>query len=155
MRNSGTPVHKLPARLRAQVEAAAQAAPAGRPAWPFTVWINYRVPSLNAVLFKHWRAVRRVKAEAAKALDAALAVWPASSWPAQGNERVHVVITCFVIQPRDADNPTPKFLIDALRARGILRDDDPGSMALTVNPDVRVAGRALEGTRVTIAEAMP
>lgn len=121
--------------------------------WPVSLWLAYHVPSLNRLLFRSPWQLREIKAAATAPLVEALAALPAR--PAQGRERVHVVVTCFVLKVRDADNPCPKFLIDALRAARVLRDDDPGSMALTVNPDVRVRRRAECGTRVTIAEALP
>ncbi len=171
MRTSGTALESLKPALRARVEAALArqaggrkpsqlgadapargAAPPDRPdaVFPFTIWLPYRVPSLNALLGRGRWVRREAKAAAKAALASALAGAP---FPRQGGARVHVSVTCFVLQVRDADNPCPKFLIDQLRYAGILRDDHRGCMALTVNPDVRVRSRKLEGTRLTLVEA--
>ncbi len=119
--------------------------------YPFTICLSYRVPSLNTISGR-WGKVKANRV-AKKALAVVLAVTP--SYPRQPiGTRLHVIYTSYVCQLRDADNPTTKFLNDAFRAAGLLRNDDPSCMALTVNPEVRVRKRALEGTRVTFVEAL-
>lgn len=158
MKNSGVPLHKLPIRLQALV--AAQLWPntslprdLPRNPYPLTLWLDYRVPSLNTLLGKNRFALMRHKAAAREALAATLADFP--GYPQNPAGRMHVLVTCYVCQPRDADNPCPKLVIDALRHAGLLRDDDPGAMALTVNPEVKVAKRKLEGTKIVIVPALP
>lgn len=161
MRNSGIPLSKLNRKMQDQVAAqlwnkaagkALTAIEARSKPYPFTLWLDYRIPSLNPLLGRKWRAIKE-KTLAKEALAAALAFAP--GFPRAGPGRMHVIITSYVCQPRDTDNPVPKFLIDQLRYAGVLRDDDPGSMFHTMQPEVRVAKRKQEGTKVTIAEALP
>ncbi len=157
MKNSGVPISSFNPRVQAQISAQLHPAPRaaiGLPkiSYPFSLWLDYRIPSLNPLLGRKWRAIKE-KTVAKKALAAALLV--ARNLPKNPAGRMHVIITSYVCQPRDTDNPVPKFLIDQLRYAGILRDDDPGSMFHTMNPEVKVAKRKLEGTKVTIAEALP
>lgn len=168
-RNSGTPLHKLPRHLQDQVArslwphpqtGAHQApngdwpAPRGVPSpYPLILWLDYRVPSLNTVIGGGRWTKKKHDTVAAKALNAALAVMP--GYPRQGSERLHVLVTSYVIQVRDPDNPTQKFLLDQMRKTGLLRNDDPGSIALTVNPEVKVGKRKLEGTKIVIVPALP
>ncbi len=120
-------------------------------AYPFTIWLSYRVPSLNTI-GGQWGKVAANRT-AAKALSAVLPIM--GNYPRQpAGVRLHLFYTSYVCQLRDADNPTTKFLNDQFRAVGLLRNDDPTCMALTVNPEVRVSKRALEGTRITFAEAL-
>lgn len=121
--------------------------------YPLTLWLDYHIPSLNTVLGKTPWAVVKMKKKSAAAVHAALAVM--GKYPQNPKGRMHVIITCYVCQPRDTDNPVPKFMIDEFRACGILRDDDPGSMFHTMNPEVRVSKRKLEGTKVVICQALP
>jgi len=114
--------------------------------YPFTLWLDYRVPSLNRVSGR-WGKVQANRV-AAKALAAVLPIL--GRYPRQGATRLHLIYTSYVCQLRDVDNPTTKFLNDQLRACGILRNDDPSCMTLTYNPEVRVRKRALEGTKLTI-----
>jgi hypothetical protein len=121
--------------------------------YPLNLWLDYRVPSLNTIIGGgRWTKAKHA-GKAKPALAAALAV--CKNYPRQGSERLHVLITCYVIRLRDADNICPKFLIDLFREAGLLRNDDPSCMALTVNPEVRVRKRNLEGTKVTIVPALP
>ncbi len=168
---------QYPARLQGQIVAAlhpkmppqASASPAPRPAkplagmvtptkqtsgkcgaygYPFTIYLSYRVPSLNRVSGR-WGKVEANRV-AAKALAAVLPIL--GKYPRQGATRLHLLYTSYVCQLRDVDNPTTKFLNDAFRAAGLLRNDDPACMTLTYNPEVRVNKRALEGTKVTFVE---
>lgn len=141
------PAKPSPARKNATLR------PPTHPVYPFTLWLDYRVPSLNTVLGGGiWTKTKHDRL-AANALHAALAICP--SYPRQGSGRLHVIVTCYVCQPRDADNPTTKFLNDQLRKCGLLRNDDPSCMALTVNPEVKVNKRKLEGTKLTLVECLP
>lgn len=131
--------------------AAAQAKPAtdtGKGSYPFTIWLDYRVPSLNTISGRWGKvAANRV---ASQALAAALPLL--GRYPRQGAGRLHLIYTSYVCHLRDADNPTTKFMNDALRAAGLLRNDDRTCMALTYNLEVRVRKRALEGTKVMFVE---
>ncbi len=153
MRNSGIVLSSLSPRVQAQVTAALHGtrpqAPA--PTGPFTVWVPYHVPSLNTLLGKNYRVLCQLKRKAAEAWHNATDGRPGSAGPG----RLHLIVTCFVIQPRDADNICVKHLVDAIRHAGYLRNDDPASMALTINPEVRVSKRKEQGTRVTIAPSLP
>jgi len=126
---------------------------AKQPLYPFTLWLEYRVPSLNTVLYRSRWSVAQNKTVAKKALYNCLRQLGAS-YPTSPKGMMHVLITCYVIRLRDADNSCCKFLIDQMRYAALLKDDDPGSMELTVR-QVRVSKRKLEGTKVVLAEALP
>lgn len=169
MKNSGIALSKLPRGLQDQVAALLHRGRnesakttngisdhdrlLGAPTYPFTIWLDYQVPSLNTLLGKNWRVLIPIKRLARDSL--ALALMKHGAHPTAPAGRMHVILTSYVITPRDSDNPCPKFLIDAVRRCGLLRDDDPQSMALTYNPEVRVHTEAAEGTRLTIVEALP
>lgn len=121
-------------------------------AYPFTLWLDYRVPSLNTITGQ-WGKVSANR-DAAKALDAILPILGRYPRQPQGT-RLLLIYTCYVCQLRDADNPTTKFLNDQFRRVGLLLNDDPACMALLVNPEVKVGKRCLEGTKVTFTEALP
>lgn len=168
MNNSGTPLHKFPRHVQDQI--AAQLYPgltkvrknqeaivdeiiinaAVSSPYPLNLWLDYRVPSLNRLLGRV-RVTIAEKGKAKEAVNAALAV--VRDYP-RAPGRMHVVFTCYVCQPRDADNPVTKFVNDALRYAGVLLTDDRAGMVLTVNPDVKVSTRKEEGTKVVIVPAL-
>ncbi len=185
MKNSGTAISKFPKRIQDQIAAklypeTTDSLPGTGPSagdlaqvgtltapladrglikgisggvYPFMLWLDYHIPSLNTVLgFKPWAIVKR-KQVAKDALHAALQYL--GKYPQNPKGRMHVLLTSYVLKPRDTDNPIPKFLIDELRYCGLLRNDDPGSMFHTMNPEVRVSKRKLCGTKIIITQALP
>lgn len=71
----------------------------------------------------------------------------------QGKEespyRIIVRITAFVFQPIDTDNLCPKYLIDGLRYSGLIPDDGPGDIELTITQE-SCPSRKEERTEVTL-----
>lgn len=178
MKHSGISIDKLSPRYQEQVGAVLHASPhakpssrgdltpvpaSGRPkatppakgqgsaAYPLSIWLDYIVPSLNRILRKHWSTLGREKKDAQDCLLEALAVMPRRA-PATG--RIHLLVTLYRVRLIDPDNAFPKPLIDCMRAARLLVDDDPSCLDLTIR-QVRVSKRKLEGTKLTLVEALP
>lgn len=119
---------------------------------PLTLWLDYKVPSLNRILGQHWTHLHREKHVAELALKKSLAEKELFGLTAPLC-KIHLVVTMYRRQPIDPDNSFCKAIIDRLRYEHLLRNDDPGALALTVQ-QVKVKTRKEEGTRLTLTEAV-
>lgn len=106
--------------------------------------IDEPTPSLNEMLRKHWTADRKLKTHWLRL------VWVGVNGQVPPMPLKRALITITRVSPRvlDPDNVCVKHLIDGLRSCGVLVDDTPEHITLTVRQE---KGKA--GTRVQIEAA--
>lgn len=123
--------------------------------YPLTLWLDYRVPSWNRMVSQHWTRLHREKLEAKAAVGTAILVTVLGGLEfSPPRIKLHVILTMYRCRLLDADNAACKCVIDQLRYANLLKNDDPDSMALTIQ-QVKVKTKAEEGTKLVLTEMLP
>lgn len=104
-----------------------------------TLTIPFATPSLNTMLRQHWSVDRKLKARWKRLVWAARLEANDNCLPVPRDafQRARITITRFSPRMLDADNATggAKHIVDGLRACGIIIDDTPEHIELTVRQE--------------------